>query len=76
VGSTPVTWERIIGVEDAFPQGGWGPFEFSCHEHPVDILSGWAHPMNRKLNLIGFVPQEFLPGFSSRGEAPNEEFSQ
>ncbi|CAK9875094.1 unnamed protein product [Sphagnum jensenii] len=53
------------GVKNTLPQGGWGPFEFGCCEHPVDILSGWAHPVNWKPNLVGFVSKEFLPGLSS-----------
>jgi hypothetical protein len=63
-------------VKDAFPQGGWGPFEFGSREHPIDVLSGWAHPVDRELDLIGLVPQEFLPGFSSWGKAPYEELGQ
>ncbi len=32
--------------------------------------------MDRKFGLIGLVSQEFLPGLSSRGKAPNEKLGQ
>jgi hypothetical protein len=44
----------------------------------IQLMSwgGWAHPVDREPYLIGLVLQDFLPGFSSRGEAPNEEFCE
>ncbi len=64
------------GVEDALPQGGWGPFELGCREYPVDILCGRPHPVHREFGLIGLVSEDLLLGFPSRGKAPNEEFGQ
>jgi len=63
-------------VENALPQGGWGPFELGRCKQPVYILHGWTHPVDRKSSLVGFVPQEFLPWLSSWCKAPNEELCQ
>jgi hypothetical protein len=63
-------------VKDVRPQGGWGSFELGGFEHPVYVLRVWAKSVDRKSNLVGFVPHEFLLGLASWCEAPDEELFQ
>jgi len=37
--------------------------EFGGSEKPIDVMIFWAFVMDRELNLVHVVSQDFLPGF-------------